>query len=71
MNQLAQAHQAKSLWPILHKPPELSDNAVRWRINGFPATIIIWKADEWEHLSEHPADAQHFPCGIWCALRME
>jgi hypothetical protein len=43
----------------------------RWLINGFPATVLIWTAEEWSRLSELPNDAQECPNGIWCALRME
>ena len=26
---------------------------------------------DWELLHEHPPDAQYYPCGIWCALRLD
>jgi hypothetical protein len=55
----------------LYDPPISDGNTARWRINGHGATIIIWTADEWERLKEHPTDAQYYPCGIWCALRMD
>jgi hypothetical protein len=71
MNPLLHLDHAKALWPILHQPGEALINSAHWRINGFPATIIIWTAEEWELLVEHPADAQYIPCGVWCALRME
>ena len=57
--------------PTLFQPPESEQNIARWRINGFPATIIIWTVEEWERLPERPSDAQYYPCGVWCALRME
>ncbi|CAN5714772.1 hypothetical protein BH23PLA1_BH23PLA1_17760 [soil metagenome] len=41
-----------------------------WRINGFPALILIWTVEQWEHLEDRPEDAQYYPCGVWCALRM-
>jgi hypothetical protein len=46
-------------------------NNARWRINGYRATIIIWSAEEWEKLTERPNDAQYYPCGVWCALRLD
>lgn len=45
--------------------------AVLWRINGFPARLLIWTADEWERLEARPADAQFHPSGVWCALRLD
>lgn len=42
-----------------------------WRINGFAATLTVWTAAAWDHLTERPPDAQYLPCGIWCALRMD
>ncbi len=52
--------------------PSFSErNAGHWRINGYPATILIWTVDEWERLDVRPSDAQYYPCGIWCALRVE
>lgn len=45
--------------------------SVRWRINGYPARLLIWSPEEWERLPEHPADAQFHPMGIWCALRLD
>lgn len=41
-----------------------------WRINGHSATIFIWTAEEWDRLDQRPDDAQYYPCGIWCALRL-
>jgi hypothetical protein len=57
----------------LHEAPvsDANANTARWRINGHGATIIVWTADEWERLKEHPPDAQFIPCGIWCALRVD
>jgi hypothetical protein len=55
----------------LYDPPLLEANVARWRINGYRAAIIIWTVEEWEKLSERPADAQLYPSGVWCALRME
>ncbi len=55
----------------LHKPPSDIAGSTHWLINGFPATIMIWTAEEWSRLTERPHDAQESPNGIWCALRME
>ncbi len=55
----------------LHVPSADLASSARWLINGFPATILIWSAEEWARLTEHPNDAQQYPNGIWCALRME
>lgn len=49
-------------------PPRTS---VGWRINGFPARLLIWSAEEWEHLESRPIDAQYHPFGVWCALRLD
>lgn len=57
--------------PVAYCPPGAERHSARWRINGHPATIFIWTADEWERLEHHPVDAQYYPCGIWCALRMD
>jgi hypothetical protein len=42
-----------------------------WRINGFPATIHVWTAEEWASLEVRPDDAQYHPAGVWCALRLD
>jgi hypothetical protein len=55
----------------LYVSPVPEANVARWRINGYPAKIIIWTVEEWEKLTERPDDAQYYPCGVWCALRME
>jgi hypothetical protein len=55
----------------LYDPPSQEANVGRWRINGYRAAIIIWTVEEWEKLSERPLDAQFYPSGVWCALRME
>ena len=41
-----------------------------WRINGHPARLLIWSAEEWERLDVRPIDAQYHPFGVWCALRL-
>ena len=55
----------------LHLPTEEFVNSARWLINGFPATILVWTAEEWARLSDHPLDAQQVSNGIWCALRID
>jgi hypothetical protein len=55
----------------LHKPHEDTARSPCWRINGFPARVLIWTAEEWSRLTERPNDAQEYPNGIWCALRIE
>ena len=55
----------------LHLPTEEIANSARWLINGFPATILVWTAEEWSRLTERPQDAQQIPNGMWCALRID
>lgn len=55
----------------LFMPPEVESNVARWRINGHPAVVVVWTSEEWERLDVRPADAQYYPCGVWCALRIE
>ena len=55
----------------LYNPLDSTANTANWKINGYRATILVWTTEEWERLPEQPTDAQYFPCGIWCALRME
>jgi len=55
----------------LYHPSDSEADVGRWKINGYRATILVWTAEQWENLPDRPTDAQHFPCGIWCALRME
>ena len=72
MNQVIPVQDSAKSRPALalYHAPLLGSHIPYWRINGFPATIIIWTADEWEHLIDRPDDAQYFACGVWCALRM-
>jgi hypothetical protein len=42
-----------------------------WRINGHLAKIVVWTHEEWIALEHHPSDAQFYPCGVWCALRLD
>lgn len=46
-------------------------SSAAWRINGYPARLLIWSPEEWEHLETRPIDAQYHPFGVWCALRMD
>ena len=55
----------------VYQPSSPEVNVAHWRINGYRATIRVWTADEWQRLPVRPADAQFYPCGIWCALRFE
>ena len=55
----------------LHIPGEPLVNSARWLINGFPATILVWTADEWLNLVDRPRDAQPVANGTWCALRID
>ncbi len=55
----------------LYQPSVQESQIARWKINGYFASIIIWTAEEWNQLEERPEDAQYYPCGIWCALRLE
>ena len=72
MNPVSQVHPTVTTRiPLgLFRPPASETNAARWRINGYCATIVIWTSEEWERLPERPADAQYYPCGVWCALRL-
>lgn len=55
----------------LHIPADDRANSARWLINGFPATILVWTADEWSRLTDRPRDAQQVANGTWCALRID
>ena len=55
----------------IHLPTEQIAPSARWLINGFPATILVWTADEWAGLTEQPHDAQPVANGTWCALRID
>ena len=57
--------------PRLHRQTEEAVSSVRWLINGFPATILVWTAEEWARLTDRPEDAQPSPNGTWCALRID
>jgi len=49
----------------------LLGQSASWRINGHLAKIVVWTHEEWIALEQHPKDAQFYPCGVWCALRLE
>ena len=55
----------------LFNPSASECHAARWLINGYQARIVIWTAEEYEQLSERPTDARYYPCGVWCALRVD
>ena len=55
----------------IHLPTEEIAHSARWLINGFPATILVWTADEWSRLTDQPHDAQPVANGTWCALRID
>ncbi len=55
----------------LHLPAQNVPNATCWLINGFPATILIWSAEEWARLIDRPEHAQQFSNGVWCILRID
>lgn len=46
-------------------------HAASWRINGHLARIVVWTHEEWIELDDRPIDAQFYPCGVWCALRID
>ena len=55
----------------LYHPVSSEVNVAHWKINGHRASIIIWTDEEWKNLPDRPNDAQYYPGGFWCALRME
>lgn len=55
----------------IHRPEPEAANSACWLINGFPATILIWTAEEWSELTVRPQNAQQIPNGTWCLLRMD
>jgi hypothetical protein len=73
MTRVAEAYQypAPRTALGLYTPPVSEAQVARWKIDGYPAVILIWTSEEWEKLSQRPSDAQFYPCGVWCALRME
>lgn len=55
----------------LYLPPPPDAGVAYWRINGHRAVVLVWTAEEFDRLPERPRDAQYYPCGVWCALRLE
>jgi hypothetical protein len=55
------------LGPIPGPGPEESSGLL---INGFPARLVAWTAEEWRRLEAPPADAHAFPSGLRVALRI-
>ncbi len=55
----------------LHRPAGEIPASARWLINGYPATVLIWTAEEWSRLPEPPAGAQLCSNGVRCLLRIE
>jgi hypothetical protein len=55
----------------IHEPLAEPAHPSRWLINGFPVSVLIWTAEEWDLLIDRPLDAHPYPNGIWCALRMD
>ncbi len=55
--------------------PSVAGEAVaavgHWRINGHPARVLVWTAEQWDRLERRPIDAQYLACGVWCALRVD
>jgi hypothetical protein len=72
MNRAAEAQPfATPRTPLaLFRPPGSESSLARWRINGHLAVIVVWTDEEWSRLPERPDDAQYYPCGVWCALRL-
>ena len=55
----------------LHRPAGAVASSTRWLINGFPATVLIWSAEEWAGLADRPEDAQQSASGLWCLLKFD
>lgn len=56
----------------LHEPAdEVGDRGLGWLINGYPAAVLVWTAEQWARLVDRPDDARWHPSGVWVALRME
>jgi hypothetical protein len=55
----------------LHRPSSESAGALRWLINGHPATLTLWTAEEYAGMEPRPEDARQYSDGTWCALRMD
>ena len=67
----ANEHRAGEERPVeAARPGRPGQPAGRWSINGWPATVAVWTAEEWARSTDRPADAQLMPNGVRCALRM-
>lgn len=42
-----------------------------WKVDGYPARILVWTDEEYRSLSEGAPDAQRYDCGVWVALRID
>lgn len=71
MNSTPKANSQQHTATELALVPESLGETARWRINGYAATIFIWTREAWERLEHRPIDAQPYPCGVWCALRLD
>ena len=70
MNLAIHDSHPKTSRPGLYRPSDAHRNIAQWHINGYPAAIFIWTQEEWDRLADRPDDAQYYPCGVWCALRL-
>jgi hypothetical protein len=70
-NQSCGQHAKKGVLLRVCNASTSAPRPIRWRINGYPASLLIWSLEEWERLPERPADAQLHPMGVWCALRLD
>lgn len=52
----------------LVRPAETSGHIKYWLIGGYLASIQCWTDKEFEALHDPPADAVHYPEGVWVSL---
>lgn len=57
--------------PGIYNPPTNDTSVAHWKINGYRASVQIWTVEEWANLAVRPSDAQYYPCGVWCVLKMD
>jgi hypothetical protein len=50
---------------------EPQDNETKWLVNGFPARIKTWTAEEWLKLFDQPKSAQCQTNGLWVVLSID
>ncbi len=48
--------------------PEMSGHIRHWLINGYMAAIQCWTDAEFRQIVNPPADAIHYPEGVWIRL---